>query len=247
MAQAVVDVGRRRAAQTLTATVIKGNRAMKRLQIGKDVVFAVGEATVIVKISKEGATTIGLGDLVAGDRVLVNGRVDRTIPDAPVFKVWLIIDRGPAPARPEVGRSHHVKPLPLGAVESARRGRGFCPSRAVRTYGHGHGAHARSGEGRKSAAHAGTSSPSASRPRLVGGALHLVHCDHALLSSSVFAPDPPAVSAAEQPALCHQRVGQVGSRRSRGMLLRESDHRHGTRNYWRRRCRSTQPGRSSTG
>jgi hypothetical protein len=84
--------------KTLTAKVIKGNRPMKASR-GKDVVFAVGDSAIIVKIGEEGATTIGLGGLVAGDRVLVAGRVDRTIPDAPVFNVWLIIDRGPAPAK----------------------------------------------------------------------------------------------------------------------------------------------------
>ena len=82
------------AAKTLTATVVKGNRPMKP-SIGKDVTFAVGDATVLVKVGKDGATTIALGGLVAGDRVLVTGRVDRTNPDAPLFNAWLIIDRGP--------------------------------------------------------------------------------------------------------------------------------------------------------
>ena len=83
-------------ARTLTAKVIRGDRPMKT-SIGKDVTFAVGDAAVIVRIGEEGATTIGLGDLVAGDRVLVKGRVDRTDPAAPVFRARLIIDRGPAP------------------------------------------------------------------------------------------------------------------------------------------------------
>lgn len=85
-------------AETLTAKVVKGNRAMKP-SIGQDVTFAVGDSAVIVRISKEGATTITLGDLVAGDRVLITGRVDRTNPDAPVFKAWLILDRGPVPTK----------------------------------------------------------------------------------------------------------------------------------------------------
>jgi hypothetical protein len=83
-------------AKTLTANVVKGNRAMKA-SIGKDLVFTLSDAAVLVKVSKDGATTIALGDLVAGDRVLIHGRVDLTDPAAPVFKVWLIIDRGPAP------------------------------------------------------------------------------------------------------------------------------------------------------
>jgi len=86
------------AAKTLTAKVVKGNRPMKA-SIGKDVVFAVGDSAIIVKIGEEGATTIGLGGLVAGDRVLVTGRVDRTHPDAMVFNAWLIIDRGPKPLK----------------------------------------------------------------------------------------------------------------------------------------------------
>jgi len=86
------------AAKTLTATVVKGNRTMKP-SIGKDVAFAVGDATVIVRIGEDGATTIALGALVAGDRVLITGRVDRTNPDAPLFNAWLIIDRGPAPLK----------------------------------------------------------------------------------------------------------------------------------------------------
>ena len=97
MAQATVtavDVS----AKTLTAKVLKGNRQMKT-SIGKDVTFAVGDSAVIVKIGEQGATTISLGALVAGDRVLVAGRVDRTNPAMPVFKAWLVIDRGPAPLK----------------------------------------------------------------------------------------------------------------------------------------------------
>jgi len=97
MAQATVtavDVS----AKTLTAKVVKGNRPMKT-SIGKDVTFAVGDSAVIVKIGEQGATTISLGALVAGDRVLVAGRVDRTNPAMPVFNTWLVIDRGPAPLK----------------------------------------------------------------------------------------------------------------------------------------------------
>lgn len=82
----------------LTATVVKGNRVMKH-SIGQDVAFAVGEATVIVRISKEGATVIGLGDLVVGDRVLINGRIERAGSAPPVYKARLIRDRGPAPTK----------------------------------------------------------------------------------------------------------------------------------------------------
>ena len=84
--------------ETLTAKVVKGNRPMKP-SIGKNVTFAVGDSAVIVKIGEDGATTIGLGGLVAGDRVLITGRVDRTNPDAPLFNAWLIIDRGPKPVK----------------------------------------------------------------------------------------------------------------------------------------------------
>ncbi len=84
--------------KTLTARVVKGNRPMKA-SIGKDVTFAVGDSAVIVKIGEDGAATIGLGGLVAGDRVLVTGRVDRTNPAAPLYKAWLIIDRGPVPLK----------------------------------------------------------------------------------------------------------------------------------------------------
>ena len=97
MAQATVtavDVS----AKTLTAKVLKGNRQMKT-SIGKDVTFAVGDAAVIVKIGEDGATTVALSGLVAGDRVLVRGRVDRTNPAAPAFNAWLIIDRGPKPLK----------------------------------------------------------------------------------------------------------------------------------------------------
>ena len=97
MAQATVtsvDV----AAMTLTANVVKGNRPLKP-SIGKDATFTVGDCAVIVKIGEDDVTELDLGDLVAGDRVLVTGRVDRTNPDAPVFKAWLIIDRGPKPLK----------------------------------------------------------------------------------------------------------------------------------------------------
>jgi hypothetical protein len=83
-------------AKTITATVVKGNRAMKA-SLGTDVVFTLSDAAVLVKVSKDGATTIGLGDLVAGDRVMIHGRIDLTNLAAPVFKAWLIIDRGPKP------------------------------------------------------------------------------------------------------------------------------------------------------
>ena len=85
-------------ATAFTAKVVKGNRAMKP-SIGEVVPFAVGESTVIVKISKEGATVIGLGDMVVGDRVLINGRIDLTDRTAPVFKARLIRDRGRAPTK----------------------------------------------------------------------------------------------------------------------------------------------------
>jgi len=86
------------ALKTLTAKVVNGNRPMKA-SIGKDVTFTVGDFTVIVRISKDGATVIGLGDLVAGDRVLINGRIDRRVPTAPVFRARLIRDRGPVPTQ----------------------------------------------------------------------------------------------------------------------------------------------------
>jgi len=81
-----------------TAKVVKGNHAMK-VSKGQDVTFAVGASTVIVKINKEGATLIGLGDLVVGDRVLINGRIERIGSAPPVFKARLIRDRGPAPIK----------------------------------------------------------------------------------------------------------------------------------------------------
>jgi hypothetical protein len=80
----------------LTAKVVKANRAMKA-SIGKDVAFAVGASAVIVKISKKGATIIGIGDLIAGDRVLISGRIVGTDPTKLVFRARLIVDRGPAP------------------------------------------------------------------------------------------------------------------------------------------------------
>jgi hypothetical protein len=84
-------------ANTVTATVVKGSRAMKP-SVGTDVVFTLGDGAVIVKVTEDGATTIGLGDLVAGDRLMIHGRVVLTDPAAPVFKAWLLIDRGPKPA-----------------------------------------------------------------------------------------------------------------------------------------------------
>lgn len=97
MAQAIV-VSVDTTAGVFSANVLKGNRAMKHLDlIGEVVTFTVGESTVIVRIDKEGATVIKLADLVAKDRVLINGRIDRTA--VPVFRARLIRDRGPAPAK----------------------------------------------------------------------------------------------------------------------------------------------------
>lgn len=97
MCQAIVS--ERATETTFTAMVLRGNRAMKH-SIGQFVTFTVGESTVIVRIDKEGATVIKLVDLVAGDRVLINGRIERTIPETPpVFKARLIRDRGPVPTK----------------------------------------------------------------------------------------------------------------------------------------------------
>ena len=85
-------------ADTVTATVVKGNRAMKA-SIGKDVVFTLADNAVIVKVTKDGATRIGLGDLAAGDRVAIHGRVLLKESTAPVFKAWLLIDRGVKPPK----------------------------------------------------------------------------------------------------------------------------------------------------
>ena len=84
-------------ADTVLATVVKGNRAMKP-SIGKDVTFTLADKVVIVKVTKDGSTLVGVGDLVAGDRVMIHGRVLLADP-APVFKAWLLIDRGVRPPK----------------------------------------------------------------------------------------------------------------------------------------------------
>ena len=99
MVQAIVSVDTSGTAGTaFTASVVKGNHAMKAL-ISQEVTFTVSASTVIVRINKEGATIMGPDDLAVGDRVLINGRIERTKTAPPVFKARLIRDRGPVPTK----------------------------------------------------------------------------------------------------------------------------------------------------
>jgi hypothetical protein len=75
---------------TLTAKVTKATRPVKRL-VGSDVAFTVSERTVMLKAGGKPPLKLALADFATGDRVLVVGRVDRSNPDAPVFKARLIV------------------------------------------------------------------------------------------------------------------------------------------------------------
>lgn len=85
---ASVDVDGR----TITAKLIKSNRAMKA-SIGSVIDF---EVLASAKIIKTGPTRIALADVVAGDRVLIRGRISAT----GAFKAVLVIDRGTRPVSP---------------------------------------------------------------------------------------------------------------------------------------------------
>jgi len=99
MVQAIVSVDTSGTAGTaFKAKVVKANHAMK-VSKGQEVTFALSASTIIVKISKEGATIVGPGDLAVGDRVLINGRIERTKTAKLVFKARLIRDRGPVPTK----------------------------------------------------------------------------------------------------------------------------------------------------
>jgi len=76
--------------RTITATVIRGNRAI-RASVGSDVVFAVRTSARIIKTGPTGPTAITLADLTFGDRVFIRGKVSAT----GVFKAALVVDRTP--------------------------------------------------------------------------------------------------------------------------------------------------------
>ena len=86
-------------AGTVTAKLVRANRPLKSL-VGSDVTFTLGEKTLIVKLEKEaGPSLITLADIAAGDRLLIHGRVDRSDASAPVYRAFMLLDRGPAPAK----------------------------------------------------------------------------------------------------------------------------------------------------
>jgi hypothetical protein len=77
-------------AMTLTAKVTRTTRPLKRLN-GTDVTFTLSERTTLLKAGGKPPVKLALADFGAGDRVLIVGRVDRSNPDAPVYKARLII------------------------------------------------------------------------------------------------------------------------------------------------------------
>jgi len=83
---------------TVTATVKKGNRAVKNC-VGKDVTFAVAANAVIVKLGDGDPATVSLSAVAVGDRVHLLGKVDLTTPGAPVFTAHLVLDAGPKPLK----------------------------------------------------------------------------------------------------------------------------------------------------
>lgn len=85
-------------ANTLTAKVVRGSRQLKG-SVGKQVTFSLAGQCVILKVGSDGADVISLGSVAAGDRVVINGLVDRNDANAPVFTAWFILDRGPAPLK----------------------------------------------------------------------------------------------------------------------------------------------------
>ena len=108
MVQAIVSV-ETTAGTAFTASVIKGNHAMKAL-ISKDVTFTVSASTVIVRINKEGATIIGPDDLAVGDRVLISGRIERT-------KSRPTGVQSPAHPRPRAGSHQDLRPARRGRMQ----------------------------------------------------------------------------------------------------------------------------------
>ena len=83
---------------TFTATVSKGNRAVKDY-VGKDVAFTVAANAVIVKLGGGDPATVALSAIAVGDRVHLLGRVDLSRPGAPGFTAHLVVDRGPKPLK----------------------------------------------------------------------------------------------------------------------------------------------------
>lgn len=88
-------VGGNVAANTLTAKVVKGKKAV----IGQTLTFTLSARARIVKLGADGAELIGLGLVAPGDRVLIHGRVDLSVAGAPAYTAWLVLDRGPAPLK----------------------------------------------------------------------------------------------------------------------------------------------------
>lgn len=78
------------AGRTITATVIRSNRAM-RASVGHDVVFKVRR---FARIIETGPTAITLADLGVGDKLLIRGRVSAT----GAFRAALVVCRGTTPA-----------------------------------------------------------------------------------------------------------------------------------------------------
>jgi hypothetical protein len=83
---------------TITATVKKGNRALKDFR-GKTVAFTVHTEAIILKVGGGDPAQIALSAIAPGDRVHLIGRADLTNASAPVFTARLVIDRGPQPLK----------------------------------------------------------------------------------------------------------------------------------------------------
>ena len=83
---------------TVTATVSKGNRAVKD-HVGRDVTFTVAANAIIVKMGGGDPATVALSAVAVGDRVHLLGRVDLSTPGAPGFTAHLVLDRGPKPLK----------------------------------------------------------------------------------------------------------------------------------------------------
>jgi hypothetical protein len=83
-------------AGTLTATVVKGNHAMKDRK-GTEVTFTVLKDALILKVGDATPVAIPLSSISKGDRVHIVGRIHLSTASAPVFNARLILDRGPRP------------------------------------------------------------------------------------------------------------------------------------------------------
>ena len=79
-------------ADALVVHVRHGSRGL-RGSLGKDITIDVPASAKVFAVGHHAATLTTIGQITAGDRVVIDGRVDRTDPSAPVFTARRVLVR----------------------------------------------------------------------------------------------------------------------------------------------------------